>query len=83
MKNYAMRIGVLLAIETEDSVVTSERLEKFLKSIDADQSVIDYLLEINHLKYLSGLDGEEVLVLTSEGNEWLRGKLPRTANASW
>jgi hypothetical protein len=83
MKNYAMRIGVLLAIETEDSVVTSERLEKFLKSIDADQSVIDYLLEINHLKYLSGLDGEQVLVLTSEGNEWLRGKLPQTANASW
>ncbi len=78
-----MRIGVLLAIETEDSVVTSERLEKFLKSIDADQSVIDYLLEINHLKYLSGLDGEQVLVLTSEGNEWLRGKLPQTANASW
>ena len=83
MKSYAMRLGVLLAIETEDSVVTSERLEKFLKSIDADQSVINYLLEINHLKYVSGLDGEEVLVLTSEGNEWLRGKLPRTANASW
>lgn len=83
MKNYAMRIGVLLAIETEDSVITSERLERFLKSIDAEQSVIDYLFEINHLKYLSGLDGVEALVLTFEGNEWLRGKLPRTANTSW
>ena len=83
MKNYAMRIGVLLAIETEDSVVTSDRLKKFLKSIDADQSVIDYLFEMNHLKYVSGLDGEEVLVLTLEGNEWLRGKLPRAAKTSW
>ena len=83
MKNYAMRIGVLLAIETEDSVVTSERLEKFLTSIDAEHSVIDCLFEMNHLKYLSGLDGEEVLVLTLEGNEWLRGKLPRTADTSW
>ena len=83
MKNYAMRIGVLLAIETEDSVITSERLQKFLKSIDADQSVIDYLFEMNHLKFMSGLDGEEVLVLTLEGNEWLRGKLPRTAKTSW
>ena len=78
-----MRIGVLLAIETEDSVITSERLQKFLKSIDADQSVIDYLFEMNHLKFMSGLDGEEVLVLTLEGNEWLRGKLPRTAKTSW
>jgi len=83
MKNYAMRIGVLLAIETEDSVITSELLQKFLKSIDADQSVIDYLFEMNHLKFMSGLDGEEVLVLTLEGNEWLRGKLPRTAKTSW
>jgi hypothetical protein len=83
MKNYAIRIGVLLAIETEDNVVTSERLEKFLKSIDADQSVIDYLFEMNHLKYVSGLEGEEVLILTVEGNEWLREKLPRTANSSW
>ena len=83
MKNYAMRIRVLLAIETEDSVITSERLQKFLKSIDADQSVIDYLFEMNHLKFMSGLDGEEVLVLTLEGNEWLRGKLPRTAKTSW
>ena len=49
MKNYAMRIGVLLAIETEDSVVTSERLEKFLKSIDVDLSVIEYLFELHHL----------------------------------
>ena len=83
MKNYAMRIGVLLAIETEDSVITSERLQKCLKSIDADQSVIDYLFEMNHLKFVSGLDGEEVLVLTLEGNEWLRGKLPRTTKTSW
>ena len=72
MKNYAMRIGVLLAIETEDSLVTSERLEKFLKSIDADQSVIHYLFEIHHLNYVRGLDREEVLVLTLEGKEWLR-----------
>jgi len=83
MKNYAMRIGVLLAIETEDSVITSERLQKFLKSIDADQSIIDYLFEMNHLKFMSGLDGEEVLVLTLEGNEWLREKLSRTAKTSW
>ena len=83
MKNYAMRIGVLLAIETEDSVVTSGRLEKFSKSIDADQSVIEYLLKIHHLKYVSGLDGEEVLVLTLEGKEWLRERLPQTANTSW
>ena len=83
MKNYAMRIGVLLAIETEDSLVTSERLEKFLKSIDADNSVIQYLIEIHHLNYVSGLDREEVLVLTLEGKEWLRERLPQTANTSW
>ena len=78
-----MRIGVLLAIETEDSVVTSERLEKFLKAIDTNQSVIDYLFEMNHLHYLSGLDEEEVLVLTLEGKEWLRERLPQTASTSW
>ena len=83
MKNYAMRIGVLLAIETEDSLVTSERLEKFLKSIDADQSVIQYLFEIHHLNYVRGLDREEVLALTLEGKEWLRARLPQTANTSW
>ena len=83
MKNYAMRIGVLLAIETEDSLVTSERLEKFLKSIDADHSVIPYLFEIHHLNYVVDLDREEVLVLTLEGREWLRERLPQTASTSW
>ena len=83
MKNYAMRIGVLLAIETEDSLVTSERLEKFLKSIDADQSVIHYLFEIHHLNYVRGLDREEVLVLTLEGKEWLRERLPQNSSSSW
>lgn len=83
MKNYAMRIGVLLAIETEDSVLTRFRLEKFLKSIDADQSVINYLFRMNHLKYVVGLDGEEVLVLTLDGKEWLRERLPQTASTSW
>ena len=83
MKNYAMRIGVLLAIETEDSVVTRFRLEKFLKSINADQSVINYLLKMNHLKYVVGLDREEVLVLTLDGKEWLRERLPQTASTSW
>ena len=83
MKNYAMRIGVLLAIETEDSLVTSERLEKFLKSIDADQSVIQYLFEIHHLNYVSGLDREEVLVVTLEGKEWVRERLPQNASSSW
>jgi len=78
-----MRIGVLLAIETEDSLVTSERLEKFLKSIDADHSVIQYLFEIHHLNYDVGLDGEEVLVLTLEGREWLRERLPQTASTFW
>ena len=83
MKNYAMRIGVLLAIETEDSVLTRFRLEKFLKSIDADQSVINCLLKVNHLKYVVGLDREEVLVLTLDGKEWLRERLPQTASTSW
>ena len=83
MKNYAMRIGVLLAIETEDSVVTRERLEKFLKSIEVDQSVIEYLFHIHHLNSVSGLDKEEVLVLTLDGKEWLRERLPQTANTSW
>jgi len=83
MNNYAMRTGVLLAIETEGNVVTSLRLEKFLKSIGADQAVIDYLLKIRHLKYVRGLDGEEVLVLTLDGKEWLRERLPQTNYASW
>jgi hypothetical protein len=83
MKNYAMRIGVLLAIETNDNVITSYRLEKFLKSIDADQSLIQYLFEMHHLNYVSGLDREEVLVLTLEGREWLRERLPQTASTSW
>jgi hypothetical protein len=83
MKNYATRIGVLLAIETEDSVVTSERLEKFLKSIDVDLSVIEYLFELHHLNYVSGLDREEVLVLTLDGKQWLRERLPQNANTSW
>jgi hypothetical protein len=83
MKNYAMRVGVLLAIETEDSVIRNYQLEKFLKSIDADQSVIDYLFDMNHLTFMGGLDGEEVLTLTLEGKEWLRGRLPQTANKSW
>ena len=78
-----MRIGALLAIATADSTVTSYRLEKFLKSIDVDQSVIEYLFKIHQLKYVSGLDGEEVLVLTLEGKEWLRERLPETANSSW
>jgi hypothetical protein len=83
MKNYATRIGVLLAIETSESVITNFRLEKFLKSIDADMSVIEGLLEMNHLEYVGGLDGEEVLVLSLEGKEWLRGKIPQVANTSW
>ena len=75
MTDYAACLGVLVSIAAKGNFLYVSELSKWLKEWDVRLDVIEGLISSQLLERKLGLDREEVIMLTLEGNDWVRSRL--------